>query len=209
MELSTLSQAQSLYQSPLNLDSITTGQTYDSGSNSFTNNEAYTLFDMSYARNSDGYFSVNEIEKEIILQSAKNTQQKMITHNVTKEQKKDTADKEVENIADVIKKKSIKFKIGKDNKTLIFLDTGVIKDKIGKETKGSALTYLDVSLAVDGLAGLSCGEYFQIDGIPEIYNRNGIFQITNVKQGIDENGWKTTIEAGYRVNLEAVLPQTT
>lgn len=209
MELSTLSQAQSLYQSQLNLNSITTGQTYDSGSNSFTNNEPYTLFDMSYAKNSDGYFSVNEIEKEIILQTAKNTQQKMVTHNVAPEQKKDTADKEVENIEEVVKKKSIKFKVGKENKTLIFLDTGVIKDKIGKETKGSALTYLDISLAIDGLAGLSCGEYFQIDGIPEIYNRNGIFQITNVKQGIDENGWKTTIEAGYRVNLESVLPKTT
>jgi hypothetical protein len=57
------------------------------------------------------------------------------------------------------------------------------------------------------MAGLSCGEYFQIDGIPEIYNKNGIFQITNVKQGIDESGWKTTIEAGYRVNVAAVIPK--
>ena len=58
------------------------------------------------------------------------------------------------------------------------------------------------------MAGLSCGEYFQIDGIPEIYNQNGIFQTTNVKQGIDDSGWKTTIEAGYRVNIEAVTPVT-
>jgi len=208
MELGTLAQAQALYQSQLNLNSITTGETFDTSSNSFINNEAYTLFDMSYARNADGYFSVNEVEKYIILQTAKNNKQKSITHNVTLSEKKTEADKEVENLADVLKKKSIKFRIGKENKTLIFLDTGVIKNKIGKDTKGSALTYLDITLAIDGIAGLSCGEYFQIDGIPEIYNKNGIFQITNVKQGIDDSGWKTTIEAGYRVNVEAVLPKT-
>mgnify|MGYP000565782388 FL=1 len=209
MELGELAQAQALYQSQLNLNSITAGETFDSGSNSFTNNEAYTLFDMSFAQNSDGYFSINEVEKEVILLTAKNNKQKTVTHNVTPAPKKTEADKEVENLADVVKKKSIKFKVGKENKTLIFLDTGVIKEKINKETKGSALTYLDITFAIDGMAGLSCGEYFQIDGIPEIYNKNGIFQITNVKQGIDDSGWKTTIEAGYRVNIEAVVPKTT
>jgi hypothetical protein len=208
MELGELAQAQALYQSQLNLNSINAGETFDNSSNSFTNNEAYTLFDMSFAQNSDGYFSINEVEKEVVLLTAKNNKQKTITHNVQPAAKKTEADKEVENLQDVVKKKSIKFKVGKENKTLIFLDTGVIKNKINKETKGSALTYLDISFAIDGMAGLSCGEYFQIDGIPEIYNKNGIFQITNVKQGIDENGWKTTIEAGYRVNIEAVIPKT-
>ena len=62
--------------------------------------------------------------------------------------------------------------------------------------------FLEITLEIDGLAGFSCGEYFQIDGLPEIYNRNGYFQILNVKQGIDENGWKTTIEAGYLLKTE-------
>ncbi len=84
------------------------------------------------------------------------------------------------------------------------MDKGLIQDKIKKEEKGSALTYLDITLAIDGMAGLSCGEYFQIDGIPEMYNNNGFFQITNVKQGIDDNGWKTTIEAGYRIDIEKI-----
>jgi len=47
------------------------------------------------------------------------------------------------------------------------------------------------------MSGLSCGEYFNIDGIPEIYNQNGYFQITNVKHGLNDNDWKTTIEASY------------
>ncbi len=209
MELGTLAQAQALYQSQLNLNSILSGEQFDSGSNAqLFKDDAYTLFDMSYAKNSDGYFSINEVEKQIVLQAAKNNKKKQETYSVTQQEKKEDADKEVENLEEVLKKKSVKFKIGNSNKTLIFLDQGIIKDKIKKEEKGSALTYLDVNLAIDGLAGLSCGEYFQIDGIPEIYNRNGIFQITNVKQGLDESGWKTTIEAGYRVNIEAVLPKT-
>ena len=72
-----------------------------------------------------------------------------------------------------------------------------------KTPSGStALTFLEITLEIDGLAGFSCGEYFQIDGLPEIYNRNGYFQILNVKQGIDENGWKTTIEAAYLLKAE-------
>jgi hypothetical protein len=163
---------------------------------------------MSYARNSDGYFSVNEVEKAIVVNAAVNNKQKSTTFNLTPQAKKGEASKETENLQEVVKRKSIKFKIGKENKTLIFLDKGLIKEKINPEKKGSALTFLEISLAIDGLAGLSCGEYFQIDGIPETYNKNGIFQITNVKQGLDDSGWKTTIEAGYRINVEAVSPKS-
>jgi hypothetical protein len=65
-----------------------------------------------------------------------------------------------------------------------------------------ALSYLNITLGIDGIAGFSCGEYFNIEGIPEIYNQRGYFQILNVKQGIDETGWKTTIEAGFLIKTE-------
>jgi len=183
------------------------------GSNAQLQTEDYSLFDLSYAKNSDGWFSINEVEKKIVIQSSENTRIKTETFGTEQAKPTNTAAKEVQNIEEVVKQKSVKFKIkksGKDTiKTYIFLDAGVIKSKIGtNDEAGSALTYLDISLAIDGMAGLSCGEYFQIDGIPEIYNQNGIFQITNVKQGIDDSGWKTTIEAGYRVNIEAVTPVT-
>jgi hypothetical protein len=208
MELGELAQAQALYQAQLNLDNIMAGQELTGSNNTELKDDAYTLFDMSYARNSDGYFSVNEVEKAIVVNAAVNNKQKSTTFNLTPQAKKGEASKETENLQEVVKRKSIKFKIGKENKTLIFLDKGLIKEKINPEKKGSALTFLEISLAIDGLAGLSCGEYFQIDGIPETYNKNGIFQITNVKQGLDDSGWKTTIEAGYRINVEAVSPKS-
>jgi hypothetical protein len=214
MELSELAQSQALYQSQLNLNNIVAGKELEiTGANAQLKTEAYALFDLSYAKNSDGWFSVNEVEKNIVIQSAEKNRVKTQTFGTEIAKPTDTAAKEVENLEEVIKKKSVKFKIkksGKDTiKTYIFLDVGVIKSKIGTNDEGgSALSYLDIDLAIDGMAGLSCGEYFQIDGIPEIYNQNGIFQITNVKQGIDDSGWKTTIEAGYRVNVAAVTPTT-
>jgi hypothetical protein len=211
MELSTLAQAQAMYQSQLNLNSIMDGDGFESSVSAQLANENYKLFDLSYAKNSDNYFSINEVEKRIVIAAA----------SVARDKKKETGlttntppatdtDKKPTDLAELIKAKSVKFKSTINNKsvvkTYIFLDKGAIQANINKEKTGSALTYLDITLAIDGISGFSCGEYFQIDGIPEMYNRNGYFQITNVKQGIDENGWKTTIEAGYRIDVEKAYP---
>jgi hypothetical protein len=213
MELSTLAQAQAMYQSQLNLNSIMQGDGFDTNNTAQLKTENYKLFDLSYAKNSDNYFSINEIEKEIVLASAAANKTKKDNAGVTTtntNENKDT-DKKPTDLAELIKNKSVKFKSTVNNKsvvkTYIFLDKGIIQSNIKKEETGSALTYLDVTLAIDGISGLSCGEYFQIDGIPEMYNRNGYFQITNTKQGIDENGWKTTIEAGYRIDIEKAYPK--
>lgn len=213
MELSTLAQAQAMYQSQLNLNSIIQGEGFDEKVTSQLKTENYKLFDLSYAKNSDNYFSINEIEKEIVIAAATANKTRKDNTGLTSTNKSETkdTDKKPTDLAELIKNKSVKFKSTVNNKsvikTYIFLDKGVIQSNINKEKTGSALTYLDISLAIDGISGLSCGEYFQIDGIPEMYNRNGYFQITNVKQGIDENGWKTTIEAGYRIDIEKAYPE--
>jgi hypothetical protein len=215
MELSTLAEAQALYQSQLNLNNILDKDAFVTGANGELGlkDDRYSLFDMSYAKNSDGYFSINEIEKRSVITTAKTRNAKRETDKldiiVSKSSNDDSnseGDKSIDNLEEVLKSKSIKFKISdKEIKTLIFLDRGVILNKLKKaEKNASALTFFEISLAIDGIAGLSCGEYFKIDGIPEIYNKNGIFQITNVKQGIDESGWKTTIEAGYRINTNTI-----
>jgi hypothetical protein len=209
MELSTLAQSQALYQSQLNFDSILDINAFTSGSQPelALKDDRYSLFDMSYAKNSDGYFSINEIEKEVVITTAQRRIKKLQETGLqqTPLPNADDGDATIDNKEEVLKSKSIKFKIGKEIRTLIFLDRGVILNKLKKTQKNaSALTFFEITLAIDGIAGLSCGEYFKIDGIPEIYNKNGIFQITNVKQGIDESGWKTTIEAGYRINTNTI-----
>jgi len=58
---------------------------------------------------------------------------------------------------------------------------------------------LTVSLTIDGFSGLSPGQYFNIDGVPEIYNKIGVFQITNTKHSVSNDGWTTSIEADHRI----------
>ena len=57
-----------------------------------------------------------------------------------------------------------------------------------------------MTITIDGISGFSCGEYFNIDGIPEVYNKIGVFQITNTKHNITNDGWTTTLEASFRIN---------
>jgi hypothetical protein len=209
MELSTLMQAQALYASQL---AIASAQKIVPADSKVPVKDPYAHADLSFAKNADKYYSVNAVEIQIVKDS--NAWNKRIEETANVEQApppKKEGEEEVENVAEVLSKNFVRFKKNPtDSKSLttnyIYTDAAIIQKHItlpqDKENT-SALTYLDITLAIDGMAGLSCGEYFHIDGVPEIYNENGYFQITNVKQGIDANGWKTTIEAGYMINSKA------
>ena len=127
------------------------------------------------------------------------------TSNTTLQAKPDETTTSPENMTEAFKKDIIRFKGSPEDKKqvpypIIYKNASLIQNEIEEQpSETTALTYLDVTLGIDGMAGFSCGEYFHIDGVPEIYNREGYFQITNVKHGIDASGWKTTIEAGYRI----------
>lgn len=96
--------------------------------------------------------------------------------------------------------------MGKETKKLIYTDEVLIMNRINNTDKDenkskpakSVLSPIDISLTVDGFSGFNCGQYFEVDGIPEIYNRTGVFQITNIKHSISENEWITVIEASHR-----------
>lgn len=190
MEMSTLMQAQALYSTQLAIAKA------NNKSNTSASKEIdrYISADLSYAKNADGWFSVNDMEVEIIKALPPTSIEK------TAKEIKEEEDK----LKEVIQSKYVKFLIGKETKNLVYQDSGLVQlylqPKVNKNSL--ALTYLDISLEIDGLAGFSCGEYFNIEGIPEVYNKNGYFQILNVKQGIDENGWKTTIEAAFLLKTE-------
>ena len=67
------------------------------------------------------------------------------------------------------------------------------------EQKKPALTPIEISLTIDGFSGFNNGQYFRCSGVPEIYNQIGVFQITNIKHNVANEGWTTTIEAGFRI----------
>ena len=68
------------------------------------------------------------------------------------------------------------------------------------ERKKSILSPVDVTIEIDGFSGFTCGQYFLVTGVPEIYNQNGVFQVTNVKHNVDiQDGWNTIIEAQWLI----------
>lgn len=216
MELSTLMQAQALYSTQLALNkAINDGEGPDS--EPVAQKDDFASADLSYAKNADGYYSINSIEVKLVKEAtawndkiAKETNTTSGSAAAT-EGKEKTAAEQLTEIKEVLESKFVKFKLKPtDTKSaptaLIYLDTSLILKYVKTKAENtSALTYLDISLKLDGIAGISCGEFFHIDGVPEIYNKNGYFQVTNVKHSIDEKGWETSIEAGYRINSENTI----
>jgi hypothetical protein len=191
MEMSTLMQAQALYSLQLAIAKQNKKITTDASSEI----DDFVSADLSYAKNADGYFSINDMEISII-----KDERTPKSPEKTPEQQKE----EKEQLEEVKISKYTKFIINGKVKNLVYQDIGLIQLYLQPKanSKSLALSYLNITLGIEGTAGFSCGEYFNIEGIPEIYNRNGYFQILNVKQGIDESGWKTTIEAGFLIKTE-------
>jgi hypothetical protein len=166
-------------------------------------NEEYSSADLSFLPNADGYCSINKVGIELVREAKRWNDTLKKNLDVKEEDKKDETEEEKINNHDVLKNNYIRFKPDNSNRNsdtnhMIYQDPALIQYHIPKKQSGTTvLTFLDVTVAIDGTSGLSCGEYFNIDGIPEIYNRNGYFQITNVKHGLSENEWKTVIEASY------------
>ena len=59
-------------------------------------------------------------------------------------------------------------------------------------------TTAKVEIEFMGIAGISIFDGFIVDKLPYIYERYGIFHITQIKESIDETGWKTTLTGIYR-----------
>lgn len=160
--------------------------------------ETFTEFDMSMMSNADGYFSLNMIDLHAL---QKNLNEAAVSKTTTTDTSEDAAQNEAKDYTDIIDNKSIKFKFKDGIKTLIFTDEELIRAKIAspKEDKKSILTPISVTLVIDGINGFNCGEYFRINGVPEIYNKIGVFQITNIKHNVAADGWRTTLEAQFRI----------
>ena len=208
VELSELMQAQALYSSQLAMNAANDGKKDDTSVNRQDEKEPA---DLNFSKNSDGYYSINATEIKMVKEAAKwnpKTEVTGSTDDTLKKEDTKQSDEEIKNLSEVRNKNYVKFKVDLTNKNetpknFIYTDPSIIQKEIPKEPTGTtALTYVDISLAIDGIAGIRCGEFFHIDGIPEIYNKNGVFQVQNVKQGISTAGWQTTIEAGFRINHE-------
>jgi hypothetical protein len=173
-----------------------------------------TSANMEYFKNADGLHSINPIEVKIqkqlhrkkLAEEAKIAKEKKPPTPKEELQKKLDADKEKAakklQAQDTLKTNFIRFRLDdKDKQThnLIYQDPGLLKYYLIKEPDPDSVLVsgVDVTIAIDGMSGFATADYFLIDGVPEIYNQNGVFQITSIQQGINADGWLTTITAGW------------
>ena len=227
-ELSNLAQGQAAFSSISMIDSVLNPKDKDKikpitlaepdksdGTKYIFTPEGYAKFDMSVFKNADNFMSVDRGAVDITLESVTaNAKKKAVLEKAgivaTEKKKEGDATTEDKNEEESLNSKSVKFKFNPLNtketpKTLIYTDKGFLANNLDvhdeKNNKAtSALTFLEITIILDGTSGINCGEVFKIDGVPEVYNINGFFQVTNVKHQIENDGWKTVIEAGYRVS---------
>ena len=159
--------------------------------------QIFEEFDNSMMSNADGFFSLNMIDLKALEANFKDSVKNASVPTDEVEAKPN----EAKNYTDIIDSKSIKFKFKDGIKLAIFTDKDTIKSKISdvKDELKSTLSPIQITIVLDGINGFNCGEYFRINGVPEIYNQIGVFQITNTKHSISPDGWRTTLEAQFRI----------
>jgi hypothetical protein len=179
---------------------------------------AYKSIDNATMGNADGWYSINNVElKRITANFEKAVLAEKNKDKPDSDPPPTTATTEVKDFTSIKNSKSINFYLDskksnavKDFRTLIYKDQSLIyhavtsigadpKAEKGNPPKKSTLSPIEVTITIDGFSGFTPGQYFNIDGIPEIYNQIGVFQITNIKHNVAAEGWDTTIEAGFRI----------
>lgn len=90
-------------------------------------------------------------------------------------------------------------------KKIYYIDLGRHEEIEGYEgrTKEDSLKFNppfggmgDISFVVDGVSGFKPSDRFKLIGLPENFS-SGIFQITDISQGISQDGWITSISATF------------
>jgi len=178
--------------------------------------ESYRSFDYSTFANADGYYSLNNVDRlkqqKLYDTYLKNSAQ--TNSNVTNGALSNTTTTvtPAPDFSQTINGNSLFFKVSTAPKSnpvrLVYKNYPLINSAINGEhgpngPSKSLLTNIDISITIDGFSGFRAGECFNIDGIPEMYNKLGVFQITNIKHSVNDNeGWTTTLEAMWRVGMK-------
>jgi hypothetical protein len=175
--------------------------------------ESFNAFDYSSFANADNYYSVNNVDRrkqeKLINTIATTAQSKTVTSG--KGIESTTTNTSTSDFTQTIQSNSVFYKVSdkNDDKTdsvrLVYKNKPLIYNAINGEhgpngAGKSLVTNIEISVTIDGFSGFRCGECFNIDGVPEVYNQLGVFQIRNIKHSVsDSEGWTTTLEAMWRV----------
>ena len=210
-QMSDMMAGQTLYASQLQISEATENSGTQQSENLRYKQNLAENADMKTLKNADGFHSINPIEVKIQKElykkkqedaakdakDAKDVPNKELDKAKIEEEKAKT--EKVKQANESLDKTFVRFKIGNDKHNLIYTDESLLKYYLVKTpTPDTVLVSgIDVTIAIDGMSGFATGDYFLIDGVPEVYNQNGCFQIMSIQQGINNEGWLTTITAGW------------
>jgi hypothetical protein len=202
---------QTLYAGQLQVSEATESDTTQQSENLRYKQNLAESADMKTLKNADGLHAINPIEVKIqkelykkkladAAKAAKDTKtDSKKEENAAKIAKEKEKTEKVKQANESLNKTFVRFKIGNEKHNLIYTDESLLKYYLVKKPSPDTVLVsgIDVTIAIDGMSGFSTGDYFLIDGVPEVYNQNGCFQITSIQQGINADGWLTTITAGW------------
>ena len=63
---------------------------------------------------------------------------------------------------------------------------------------------IELEITIDGTGGIIPGNPFQVDYIPQRYNKYTVFQSLSVGHTIDASNWTTTIKGQIRVAMDKI-----
>jgi len=86
----------------------------------------------------------------------------------------------------------------RDAKYLNILKTNAMGVKSGGGGRLSHPLPIKYSFTILGKSGIRRGDTFNIDGIPKKYEQNGLFQVTEIEQTIQNMKWTTRVQGEYR-----------
>ena len=61
-----------------------------------------------------------------------------------------------------------------------------------------------VSFSLQGIAGITIGDLFALDYLPDVYREFALFQVSSVGHEIGTEGWKTSVAAIMRINMKGL-----
>lgn len=66
---------------------------------------------------------------------------------------------------------------------------------------------LEISVGIDGIAGILPGHCFVLDNVPKLYKKTGVFQVVEVGHDISADDWTTNLRCFFRYILPTNKPQ--
>lgn len=60
-------------------------------------------------------------------------------------------------------------------------------------------TTTSITVEIQGIAGISVGDGFFVDKIPFMFEKHGVFQVTEIKDIVTERGWRTHVSGYFKM----------